>query len=306
MKARPYSMNQLHSTVMEWDKLKHWSEYPVVAFDTETSGSNPIESEIIELGAVKWFKGEVIGKFQTLLSPRDLLTPENIRIHGITNEMLVGAPLMSDKILEFCQFIDSSILIAHHAPFDLGFLTIAIEKAGLKFPNCFHLCSSLISRALLHTTNHKLQTLVKELRLVGGDAHRAYDDAYACLQVFIKSCEKLDQAGELQGQFAFEENANKKATLEKLLSVQVKKIDWESYRLYTVQDEKLKALVKAAEQKKTISIVYAGGSTKSKPRPVTVYGIVRNPDGDYISALCGIDQQRKRFYINKILDYDLS
>ena len=298
---------------MEWNKLKHWSEYPVVAFDTETSGSYPIESEIIELGAVKWFKGEVIGKFQTLLSPKAALTEENIRIHGITNEMLVGAPHMSDKILEFCEFIEGSILIAHHAPFDLGFLTLAIEKAGLKFPNCFHLCSSLISRALLHTTNHKLQTLVKELKLVGGDAHRAYDDAYACLQVFIKSCEKLEGSGSLQGQsqaplkgqLGFKDEAQNKATLEKLVSIQAKKIDWDSYRLYTVQDEKLKTLIRAAEQKKTISIVYAGGSTKSKPRPVTVYGIVRNPDGDYINALCGIDYQRKRFYLNKILDYDL-
>lgn len=304
-------MNLLHSNVMEWNTLKHWSEYPVVAFDTETSGGYPIESEIIELGAVKWFKGEVIGKFQTLLAPKAPLTPENIRIHGITNEMLVGAPLMSDKILEFCEFIDGSILIAHHAPFDLGFLTPAIEKAGLKFPNCLHLCTSLISRSLLHTTNHKLQTLVKELKLVGGDAHRAYDDAYACLQVFIKSCEKLDGVKEAQAvtqpttQLAFGE-APMPATLEKLQAVQKKKIDWNCYRLYTEPDIKIKSLLKAADLQKTISILYAGGSQKSKPRPITVYGIVRNPDGDYLHAMCGIDHQRKRFYLDKIVDYEIN
>ena len=54
-----------------------------------------------------------------------------------------------------------------------------------------------------------------------------------------------------------------------------------------------------------IQIVYPGGSTKSKPRAVTVFGIVRNPDGDYIHALCGIDHTRKRFYLNKISDYDV-
>ncbi len=274
---------------MIFDKSKHWSEYPVVAFDTETSGPYPIESEIIELGAVKWFKGEIIGQFQTLLKPSGPLQPDNIRIHGITNEMVMDAPLMQTQILNFCEFIDDSVLIAHHAPFDLGFLTLDIERAGLKFPNCYHLCTSLISRALLSTSNHKLQTMIKELKLIGGDAHRAYDDAYACFQVFQKSCEKLGE----------------QATLEKLSAIQIKPLEWQNYRITSSADAKLKSFSNAAKQKKTIQIVYPAGSTKSKPRAVTVYGIVRNPDGDYIHALCEIDQTRKRFYLNKITDYDI-
>ena len=171
-------------------ELSH--KYPLVAFDTETTGAFAIESEVVELGAVKWFKGEVVGKFNTLLKPSQDMTPENIRIHGITNEMVQDSPKMSTQILSFCDFIDNSILIAHHAPFDLGFVAIDIESNNIKFPNTLNLCSSLISRALLHTTNHKLQTLIKELNLVGGEAHRAYDDAYACLQVLFKCFEKLE------------------------------------------------------------------------------------------------------------------
>jgi DNA polymerase-3 subunit epsilon len=272
-----------------FDKSQLWSEYPVVAFDTETSGPYPIESEIIELGAVKWLNGKIVDRFQTLLKPSTVLQPDNIRIHGITNEMVADAPQMTSQILNFCEFIDNTILIAHHAPFDLGFLTLDIERAGLRFPNCLHLCTSLISRALLPTSNHKLQTMIKELKLIGGEAHRAYDDAYACFQVFEKSCEKLaDQA-----------------TLSKLQEIQVKKLEWENYKIISNSDLKMKSLMKAAQQKKTIQIVYPAGSTKSKPRPVTVFGIVRNPDGDYIHALCGIDQSRKRFYVDKITDYDI-
>ena len=88
-----------------------WSEFPIVAFDTETSGAYPIESEIIELGAVKWHHGQIIGKFQTLLKPSKPLVPENIRIHGITNEMVQNAPFMKEQILKFCEFIDGSILL---------------------------------------------------------------------------------------------------------------------------------------------------------------------------------------------------
>ena len=271
---------------MNFDKKSSWDQFPAVAFDTETSGAYPLESEIIELGAVKWFQGEIVGKFQTLLKPSKLLVPDNIRIHGITNEMVADAPLMKDQILPFCEFIDGSILLAHHAPFDLGFLTIDIEKSQLHFPNNIHLCTSLLSRALLHTTNHKLQTLVKELKLTGGDAHRAYDDAYACLQVFFKCVEKLDAP----------------VTLEKLLDIQKKSIDWPNYKLEVTENVKLTQIKNAILLKKSIRIIYEGGQTKSIPRPTTPYGIVRNPDGDYIHAECGLDLQRKRFYIDKILE----
>lgn len=274
---------------MLFDQEKRISEYPFVAFDTETSGAYPIESEVIELGAVKWHQGKVIEKFQTLLKPSKPLVPENIRIHGITNEMVADAPLMQTEILKFCDFVEGSVLMAHHAPFDLGFITLDIERAGLRFPTNALLCTSLLSRALLHTTNHKLQTLIQELHLEGGAAHRAYDDAYACLQVFFKCLEKLEP----------------EVSLKKLLDIQKKEISWDKYRIFSSGQAKLLSLAKACQQQKTIHIVYEGGQSKGQPRPIRPFGIVRNPDGDYVHAECGLDFQRKRFYLDKILDFDL-
>jgi DNA polymerase III subunit epsilon len=274
---------------MSFDINRSVYDYPIVAFDTETSGAFPLESEIIELGAVKWQQGQVVDKFQILLKPSRPLTADNIRIHGITNEMVANAANMKDEILKFCQFINSSVLLAHHAPFDLGFLTIEIEKAGLQLPQNLHLCTSLISRGLLTTTNHKLQTLIKELGLEGGEAHRAYDDAYACLQVFFKSCEKLD--GD--------------TSLNRLLEIQKKEINWNKYLVFNSGDLKIITLAKACRSQSSINIVYEGGQTKNKPRPIKPMGLVRNPDGDYIHAECGLDFQRKRFYLDKILDFDL-
>ena len=49
-------------------------EYPIVAFDTETRGAYPLESEVIEIGAVKWHNGQIVGRFQTLVKPSELLT----------------------------------------------------------------------------------------------------------------------------------------------------------------------------------------------------------------------------------------
>ena len=66
------------------------------------------------------------------------------------------------------------------------------------------------------------------------------------------------------------------------------------------QDEKLRQLVTSMKAGKNIEIIYEGGQTKSSPRPIRPCGLVRNPDGDYIHAECGIDGQRKRFYLDKI------
>ena len=274
---------------MIFDSKQQIFDFPIVAFDTETSGAFPLEAEVIELGAVKWFKGEIVGKFQTLLKPSKELQPDNIRIHGITNQMVSDAPLMDSEIAKFCEFIDNSILLAHHAPFDLGFLAVAIERKSLRFPNNLNLCSSLISRALLTTTNHKLQTLIKELNLVGGEAHRAYDDSYACLQVLMKSMEKLGED----------------LSIARVLEIQKKDLNWKNYLIYTSQNEKILALAKAIEKQKSISIIYEGGQTKGKTRPIKPLGMVRNPDGDYIQAECGIDLQRKRFYLEKIREVEL-
>lgn len=273
---------------MVFDLNSAITNYPIVAFDTETSGAYPLEAEIVELGAVKWVNGQVVDRFQTLLRPKKILAESNIRIHGITNEMLVDAPVMTDEIAKFCEFINDSVLLAHHAPFDLGFLTIAIEDAGLRFPSNLLLCTSLLSRALLSTTNHKLQTLVKELNLEGGAAHRAADDAFACLQVFFKCLEKIDLA---------DRNA------ARLQQIQVKKLHWLDYQLLTDSDLKIKTLAQASLKAEKIEIVYQGGQNGGKPRPIIPYGIVRNPDGDYLHALCLIDNERKRFYLSKISDY---
>jgi len=270
--------------------LKQLSEhYPIVAFDTETSGAYAIESEIIELGAVKWKNGQIVDKFSVLLKPSRPLQDDNIKIHGITNEMLVGASEMRNEILKFCDFIQGAVLIAHHAPFDLGFVAIDIESNRLNFPGTLNLCSSLLSRAVLPATNHRLQTLIKEHNLVGGAAHRAFDDAYACLQVFLKCIEKFDDS----------------ATLAKIVEVQKKDLAWKHYEVIGLQDQRIISLVKAMRSQSSINIVYQGGQTKNQVRPIKPYGIVRNPDGDYISAECGLDLQRKRFYLEKIKEVEL-
>ncbi len=265
-------------------------EYTFVAFDTETSGAYPVGYDVVEFGAVKWYQGQEVDRLQFLLKPREVMSDFIIGIHGITNEMVKDAPLMSERIQQIHDFFKGAIVMAHHAPFDMGFLAADFEKAQLPLPTEPALCTSLLSRKWIHgVDNHKLQTLVKHLKIDGGQAHRAYDDANACLQVGLACFQKMGE----------------QATLAQAIKSQGKSLWWKDYSLQALRDEKVKTLIEAIKSKKDVDMIYQGGSAKGETRRLTPIGIVRNPDGDYLQAFCHKDQSAKRYYLNRVGDVAL-
>ncbi len=257
----------------------------LVAFDTETSGAYPVGSDIVEFGAVKYQNGKLVDKIEFLFQPREPMSDFIINIHGITNEMVKDCPIISEKINEIHEFMRGSVLVAHHAPFDLGFLSYDFEKAKLDFPETINLCSSLMARKLIpESGNHKLQTLVKFLGIDGGSAHRALDDAKSCYHV---AAECLRRIGE-------------ESTLEKIKSVQAKNLEWHNYTILNRTDSIANSIVEAIQTKKVLEIIYERGSRPGEARQVIPLGIVRNPDGDYLMAFCKIDHTNKRFYLSEI------
>ena len=173
-------------------------------------------------------------------------------------------------------------------PFDLCFLVSDLERFGCRVPSTPPLCTSLLSRKLIKgSENHKLQTLVKFLKIEAGPAHRAESDARACLEVALH-CFKL---------------VGEKSTLRDLLAIQGKDLRWQNYSINALRtNPDLKGLVEALEKESIVEFVYLSGSMKGKTRRAKPMGIVRNPDGDYLAAICLVDNQKKRFYLNSIKD----
>ncbi len=269
------------------DLNRPWTEYEFVAFDLETSGAYPLESEVVEFGAVKWKGGVEVASYQTLLKPTYPMTDFIISIHGITNQMVADAPLIKDKVAEMRDFLNGAIPMAHHAPFDLGFMAVEFEKHRLAFPMEPVICTSLLARKMItESHNHKLQTLIGVLGLDRGTAHRALDDARACLHVGLECMRRVGT----------------QATLAEVQKVVEKDLRWENYSVYQSANVTVDKVVECLENKLSLDIVYDGGSAKNETRRITPIGLVRNPDGDYVMAMCHRDAARKRFYIQKIKD----
>lgn len=264
-----------------------WKNYTYVGFDTETSGKYPLVAEVVELAAVKWLNGRVIETFESFVRPSRPMGEAVINIHHITNEMVANAPSMDDVLPRFDAFIKDSILIAHHAPFDMGFLSLEYERLKIPLPQSRAICSCLLSRKVFpHATNHRLATLVSMFGIQVAAAHRALDDSRACLEVAMRCMEKLGA----------------EATLDFVLAMQGGALEWNRFAMSDLElVDKTRVLVEGSRRQLVLEITYKGGTKPGEPRRITPQGLVRNPEGDYVVGLCHIDNIEKRFYLNRIL-----
>src|SRR5690348_14207224 len=91
--------------------------------DLETTGASAQGGAMItEIGAVKVRGGEVLGEFQTLVNPHSSIPAFIAVLTGITDSMVASAPTIESALPAFLEFAQGSVLVAHNAPFDIGFL----------------------------------------------------------------------------------------------------------------------------------------------------------------------------------------
>lgn len=238
------------------------------------------------MAAVKWENGRVVDTFQSLIKPSTPMSQEVIAIHNITNEMVSEAPSLTDKIFEFHEFLNNGWLMAHHAPFDMGFLTWEFERARLPLPNNPVICTSLLSRAVVSgVSDHRLQTLAKHYGIESGTAHRALDDAKTCLEVALRCFSTVGS----------------ECHLTHIFEAQMRNLQWSNFSIeYLIEKEVYRLLVRATLDKREVFLTYDGGSRPGQIRRVFPLGIVRNPDGDFLVATEGDEVQTKRYYLNKV------
>ncbi len=169
-----------------------------IAFDLETTGFLPGVDQIVEIGAVRFSDGEPISKFCTLINPRRTMPEAASRVSGITDDMLVGQPLIEDVLESFANFCGDDILVAHNAAFDTQFLTADILKHEMPAARGPILDTLSMARKIVPgLANYKLGTLVQYFELTSNEFHRAEADAGYCGNIFWKLIQRVYTAGEI-------------------------------------------------------------------------------------------------------------
>lgn len=163
-----------------------------VILDIETTGLEPTQHEITEIGAMKIQDREVKEIFSTLIKPNQSIAPEITRLTGIDNEMVIDAPKASKIMPSFIEFIGSCALIAHNSDFDLPFVRYHVKQATNQDLNNSVICTLKLARYLLpDLPNHKLHTVASHFEFNIQNRHRAMGDVELTYQIWLKFIELL-------------------------------------------------------------------------------------------------------------------
>lgn len=165
-----------------------------VVVDLETTGGSPATSAITEIGAVKTRGGEIVGEFQTFVDPGGPIPPFIVALTGITDAMVMAAPRVEAVLPSFLEFLGDSVLVAHNARFDVGFLKAACKDHGYAWPGNDVVDTLTLARRATtkeEAPNKKLATLARLFGSTVEPNHRALEDARATSQVLHGLFERL-------------------------------------------------------------------------------------------------------------------
>lgn len=176
----------------------------LTVFDIETTGLDPRKGHrIVEIAGVRIENGIITDKtFESLVNPERPIPPEARQIHGISDHDVNAAPTIMGVLPEFLAFAQGSILVAHNAAFDMGFLECEKDFCWgyVELPECF--CSMRLSQSLYPAAfRHSLDVLSERFNMpLPQGRHRALPDVKQTAQILLKMIDvgKIQSCDELR------------------------------------------------------------------------------------------------------------
>ncbi|HEY9714260.1 MAG TPA: exonuclease domain-containing protein [Chroococcales cyanobacterium] len=272
-----------------FDATRNLADIEFLAFDVETTGLSPVVARLVELSGVKFklFEDSVT-VFSELINPGCPIPPEASAVHGITDAMVAEARTYQEVVPDFLDFVgaESTVMVAHNAPFDISFLKMALERLNRPLPKHHVIDTLTLSRQLLPASpNHQLRTLVEFLRLEAGDYHRALADSHH-VRHLLASCVQTEPGIQNWGELisyscimrldgADDDNLIPPAVRESVDSIKV-----------------------AIQSSMEMSFVYNGYSRKE--RKVKPLAVAQNRGLYYLTAHCYYADEERTFRVDRI------
>ena len=170
-----------------------------VVFDSETTGLNPDQDHVVQIGAVRVVNGKIVPgeRFDRLVNPGRAIPPSSTRVHNVTDEMVADSPPFAKVCLDFQTFCQGAVLVAHNAPFDMAFLRREEGQAVRRFDNLIldtvHLSAIVFGASQTHTLDALCQRLGIEIDPML--RHTAIGDALSTAEALVALLPVLEGRG---------------------------------------------------------------------------------------------------------------
>lgn len=163
--------------------------------DLETTGFSFRTEKITEVGIMKVKNGEVIDEFSCFVNPEKPIPQRVIEVTNITDEMVKDAETIDKVMPKIIDFVGDSVLVAHNADFDIGFLKYNAKVLGLSLENTY-LDTLRLAKALFPDfKKYKLGLIAEKLGIKVEVAHRALDDVDTTVKVLKVMLNMLKEKG---------------------------------------------------------------------------------------------------------------
>ena len=167
-----------------------------VCVDVETTGLKVGEGHrVCEVGAVKGRLEGAVEEYAALVNPQRSLDPGAARVSGLSEADLADAPLFGATAGAAHALLEGAVLVAHNAPFDVGFLEAEFARAGMRLPPVPIVDTTVFAQVVLGLAARNLAAVSRALGLASQPTHRALGDARATREVLRRGVARLAERG---------------------------------------------------------------------------------------------------------------
>ena len=152
--------------------------------DVETPGLSPRAARVCEVAAISFRGADRVGTLAELVNPGLPIPAEVSKIHGITDAMVKDSPSFGGVAPRLLAMLENSVIVAHNAEFDLGFLKAECDRVGLRFPKLHVVDTLAIARKGWKFQSNRLGKIAEELNISNGGWHRALADVEMTRKIF--------------------------------------------------------------------------------------------------------------------------
>jgi DNA polymerase-3 subunit epsilon len=262
------------------------NEVTFALFDVETTGLSPAYGHrVCEIACLCVCDGIETGRFESLVDPERSISAGAFRVNHITPEMLAGAPPFSAIAEPLLALMEDSVLVAHNAPFDLGFLAKELEIAKLAPPEGAIVDTLALSRRIYRAASHSLSAITRTLELPAEPTHRAMSDVQATHHLLDRILHDLKHRWNV-------------TTLAQVIDFQGGPIPYPPPRTLPLPP----AIAEALESKGRVSMRYVDANGRETQRVVRPLGISERRGTLYLTAHCYWRDELRTFRLDRIAE----